>query len=81
MHNKMPAEVKPTTISATLIYANAFDSNFCLLLRERWCAILAYMQDATLEVESNIMATEKLKGNVDRRREGRVFIILRSQDR
>jgi len=29
---------------------------------------LADMQDAALEVESNIMATEKLKGNVDRRR-------------
>ena len=26
------------------------------------------MQDATLEVESNIMATEKLKGQADRRR-------------
>jgi len=27
------------------------------------------MQDTTLEVESNIMAAEKLKGNVDRRRQ------------
>ncbi len=35
MYNKIPAEVKPTTTSARLIYASAFDSNFCLLLRER----------------------------------------------
>ena len=27
------------------------------------------MQDAALEVESNIVAAEKLKGNVDRRRQ------------
>jgi len=28
-----------------------------------------YMQDVVLEVESNIMATKMLKGNVDRRRQ------------
>jgi len=68
MYNKMPAKVKPTTIFAKHIYASAFDSDFYLLLRERRCSTLADMQDETLEVESNIMATEKLKGNVDRRR-------------
>ena len=30
-------------------------------------ATLANMQDVALEVESNIMVVEKLKGNVDRR--------------
>ena len=30
---------------------------------------MADMQDAALEVESNIMATDKLKGNVNRRRQ------------
>ena len=35
MYNKVPAEVKPTTTSAKLTYASAFDSDFCLLLRER----------------------------------------------
>lgn len=68
MYNKIPDEEKPTTTSAKLTYASAFDSKFCLLLRERWYATLADMQDASLEVESNIMAAEKLKGNVDRRR-------------
>jgi len=39
------------------------------LLRERRCATLAEMQDAALEVESNIMAAEKLKSRVDRKRQ------------
>ena len=69
MYSKILAEVKPTPTSTKLTYANAFDSDFCLLLRERRCATLADMQDAALEVESNIMATEKLKTHADRRRQ------------
>jgi len=69
MYNKIPAKVKPTTTSGKLTYASAFDFDFCLLLRERRCVTLVNMQDAALEVESNIMAVEKLKGNVDRRRQ------------
>eukprot|EP00253_Pinus_taeda_P010591 PITA_10591 len=68
MYSKIPAEVKPMPTSAKITYANTFDSDFCLLLRERRCAMLAKMQDATLEVESNIMVVEKLKGRDDRRR-------------
>jgi len=68
MYGNIPAEVQPTPTSAKLTYANAFDSDFFLLLRERRCATLAEMQDAALEVESNIMAVEKLKSHVDRRR-------------
>jgi len=55
MYSKIPAKVKTTTTSAKLTYANAFDSDFCLQLRERRCATLADMQDVALEVESNIM--------------------------
>ena len=65
MYSKIPAEVKPTSTSAKLTYANAFDSDICLLLSERRCATLAEMQDAALEVESNIMVIEKLKGHAD----------------
>jgi len=68
MYSKIPAEVKPTPTTAKLTYANAFDPDFFLLLRERRCATLNDMQEATLEVESNIMAAEKLKSQVDRRR-------------
>lgn len=57
MYSRIPAKVKPTPTSAKLTYANAFDSYFYLLLRERRCASLADMQDAALEVESNIMDT------------------------
>lgn len=34
MYSKTPAKVKPTTNSAKLTYASAFDFDFCLLLRE-----------------------------------------------
>ena len=69
MYSNIPCEINPTRTSTMITYANAFDSQFCLLLRERRCATLAEMQDAVLEVESNIMAAEKLKGHADRRRQ------------
>ena len=40
MYNKILAEVKPTPTSAMITYANAFDSQFYLMLRERRCAYL-----------------------------------------
>jgi len=48
MYSKIPVEVKPTPTSTKLNYANDFDSDFCLFLRERRRATLADMQDATL---------------------------------
>ena len=68
MYIKILVDVKPTTTSDILTYSSTFDFDFYLLLRERRCATLANMQYAALEVESNIMVAEKLKGNVDRRR-------------
>ena len=68
MYSKIPTEIKPTDTSARITYANAFDSNFCLLLRERRSASLSLMQDAALEVESNIVASQKVKGNIDRKK-------------
>jgi len=38
MYSKILAEVKATPTSTKLTYANAFDSDFYLLLRERRCA-------------------------------------------
>jgi len=43
MYSKIHAEVNPTPTFSKLTYANAFDSDFCLLLRERRCASLAEM--------------------------------------
>ena len=57
MYSKIPTEIKPISTSAMINYANAFDSNFCLLLRERRSTSLSLMQDAALEVESNILAS------------------------
>jgi hypothetical protein len=73
MYNKIPAEIKPTETSAKITYASAFDPEFCLLLRERRSASLAHIQDAALEVESNIVGSDKLRGKSDRdKRKNRV---------
>ena len=57
MYNKIPTKINPTGTSAMITYANAFDFDFCLLLRERRSTSLSLMQDAALEVESNILAS------------------------
>jgi hypothetical protein len=68
VHKIITAEVKPTETSAKITYASSFSPNFCLLLRERRATSLAHMQDVALEVESNILAAEKLRGKDDRDR-------------
>jgi hypothetical protein len=68
MYNNIPAEIKPTETFAKITYSNAFDLDFFLLLRERRATSLAHMQDASLEVESNVLAIEKLRSKVDRDR-------------
>ena len=57
MFSKIPAEIKPIDTSTKITYANSLDYEFCLLLRERRFASMSIMQDATLEVESNIVAS------------------------
>jgi hypothetical protein len=66
MYNKIPTEIKPTETFAKITYVSAFDPAFFLLLRERKSTYLAHMQDAALEVESNIVAADKLRGKSDR---------------
>jgi hypothetical protein len=66
MYNKIPTKIKPTETFANITYASAFDHDVFLLLRERRSTSLAHMQDATLEVESNILACHKLKVKYDR---------------
>ena len=56
MYSRIPAEIKPTETAAKLTYANSFDHEFSLLLRERKSVSLQNMQNATLEVESNMLA-------------------------
>jgi hypothetical protein len=72
MYNKIPAEIKPSEASAKISYASAFDPDFCLLLRERRATSLAQMQDAAIEVESNVLAADRLRNKADAdRRKGR----------
>jgi ribonuclease HI len=66
MYNKIPAEIKPSEASAKITYASAFDPDFCLLLRERRATTLAHMQDAAVEVESNILVVDRLRNKADR---------------
>ena len=68
MFGKIPTEIKPSDASAKITFSAAFDAEFCLILRERRSATLALMQDAALEVESNILTTQKLKGSIDKRK-------------
>ena len=69
MYSKIPTKIKPTDTSARITYANSFDSDFFLLLKERRYASLSLMQDASLEVESNIVASQKVKGKIDRKKQ------------
>ena len=59
--SKIPTEIKPTKKIAKLTYANYFDVEFSLLLREIRANTLVNMQEAALEVESNLMEAHKLK--------------------
>ena len=68
MFGKIPAEIKPSDASAKITFSAAFDAKFCLILRERRSATLALMQDAALEVESNITASQKLKGRAEKKK-------------
>jgi hypothetical protein len=49
-----------------MTYVSAFDLDFCLLLREIRDTSLSHMQDAAIEVESNILAVDKLRSKADR---------------
>ena len=63
MYGRIPAEIKLSETSAKLTYANAFDHEFSLHPRERKPASLLSMQEVGLEVESNILASNRLKVN------------------
>ena len=69
MFSRIPVEIKPIDTSAKITYANDFDSKFCLLLRERRIYSLSLMQDVSLELESNIVASQKIEGKVDKRKQ------------
>jgi hypothetical protein len=65
LYNKIMVEVKPSQPVAKVTFAGAFELDFPLLLRERRGATLTQMQDDAIEIESNMMASGKLKTKVE----------------
>ena len=60
VYNSIPTDIKPSPGAAKLHYAEAFDNDFALLLRERKLATLTAMFTDSLEVEANMMACGKI---------------------
>ena len=69
MFSKILVQIKPTDTSSKITCANAFDSEFYLILRKRRSASSSLMQDVALEFDSNIVASQKVKGKVDRKKQ------------
>jgi hypothetical protein len=67
LYNKIPVEVKPSQPATKVTFVGAFDPDFALLLRERRSTDLTKMQDDVLEIESNMMASIKLKAKIETR--------------
>ena len=70
VYKSIPADIKPFPRAAKLHYADAFDNDFALSLRERKSNTLPAMFTDALEVEANMMACGKIKprAEVDRRK-------------
>ena len=66
VYQKIPVEVKPPETTTMITFANAFDSKFALWLRVSKPSTLIAMQEATIEVESNLLASNKLKAEEER---------------
>lgn len=61
IYQKILAEVKPPKTTTMITFTNAFDAKFSLWLRAAKPQSLSAMQEAAIEVESNILAANKLK--------------------
>ena len=61
VYQKIHVEVKPPETTATITFANAFDAKFALWLRAAKPQTLVAMQEVAIEVESNLLASNKLK--------------------
>ena len=71
VYNSIPADIKPLVGATKLHYADAFDSDFALLLGERKFASMPAMFKDVLEAEANLMAYGKMENRVveDRRKQ------------
>jgi len=66
MYRRILDEIKPVEASNKITYFNAFDAEFSLLLREIISTTLLSMQGATIEVESNILVSNRLMTRSDK---------------
>jgi hypothetical protein len=60
MYGRIPDEIQPIESSANITYSNAFDAELSLMLREIRSTTFLSMQEATIEVESNILESVRL---------------------
>jgi hypothetical protein len=65
LYNKILAEVKPSQPTTKVTFTEAFEPDFALFLTERQGATLTQMQDDVVEIESNMMASGKLKSRIE----------------
>lgn len=64
-YESIPADVKPPSEATKLHYADSFDSEFALLLRETRSASLENMIQDSIEVEVNLSDSNKTKQRGD----------------
>ena len=67
IYNSLPANCKPLAGMAKLHFAEAFDDEFSLFLRERRSATLAQMMSDAVEVEINTISSKRGRYKVDTR--------------
>lgn len=67
-YDSIPTDVKPPLRTTKLHYANAFDSVFTLLLRERRSSSLIDMMDDAIKVEVSLSTSNKTKQRNETRR-------------
>jgi hypothetical protein len=66
VYNSIPIKVKPPPRVSQLQYVDSFDNDFPLFLRERRSNTLDDMMSDAIEVEVNLIASGKIKHNLDR---------------
>jgi hypothetical protein len=65
LYHTILIEVKPSQPTTKFTFVGAIDSDFGLLLRERRFNTLVGIQDDSIEIESNMMASGRLKTKFD----------------
>ena len=68
IYNSLPEDCKPPKWMAKLHYAEAFDDEFPIVLRERRYATLENMMSDAIEVEINMMSSKRDRYKVEERK-------------